>query len=120
MSIFRDFHAPPPAFLLALGLLVTIVWLLFPDRPALPPTASQRVLRPGGVTQIDFHRLHPGGTSPSDTTTYTKTRYAQGAARMGEGSLLEVLPDGRTRPYQWNGGCRCSTGSDLSRWIFGR
>lgn len=77
-----------------------------PSQPGPAPTESQRVLRPEGVTQLDFRRLELGGTSPGDTTLYPKTSYAQAAARMGEGYLLEVSPGGRTCRYQWNGGGR--------------
>jgi hypothetical protein len=87
-------------YLLA-GAAAGLLWILLPHRPALPPTPSQRARRPGGVTQNDYRAL--GHRSWDRTPAPT---YAQAAARRGEGSLIDMSADGRTRTCQWNGGGR--------------
>gem|GEM_PF-5144091 len=85
--------------LLAGGLLLVLCGtLLF--HPVLPPTASQRTLRPQGVTQNDFKALY-GRSAQRPSISY-----AQVVARLGEGSPVDSSADGRTRTYQWHGGGR--------------
>ena len=96
-------EAPPVLLilfvLLAGGLLLVLCGsLLFP--PVLPPTASQRALRPQGVTQSEFKDLY-GRSAQGPSISY-----AQAVARLGNGSPVDSSADGRTRTYQWNGGGR--------------
>lgn len=88
------------ANLFAVALLALLVWFI-PRRPAMPPTPSQRVQRPDGVTRNDFRALNHDTWSDVSRMTY-----AQAAVRMGAGSLVDMSADGRTRTYQWNGGGR--------------
>ena len=86
---------PKPILFSLLAFLAVLLWLVLPHTPALPPTASQRTKRPAGVTHRDYRTLH---------LSQPQTTYAQAAAQLGEGALVEESADGRTRTYQWNGG----------------
>jgi len=80
--------------------LAVLLWFLLPHEPAQPPTASQLAHRPAGVTQLDYRALH----FHDQDSLWLQTTYAQAAANLGEGVLVDTSADGHTRTYQWNGG----------------
>jgi hypothetical protein len=83
------------------GLAVLLGWLL-PHEPARPPTASQWAHRPAGVSQLDYRALH----LRDKDSLWLHTTYAQAAAQLGTGTLVDTSADGHSRTYQWNGGGR--------------
>ncbi len=100
----RSWHTLPSSarrtILAGAAALALLLGYLLPHEPARPPTASQRAHRPAGVSQLDYRALH----FRDKDSLWLHTTYAQAAAELGTGTLVDTSADGHTRTYQWNGG----------------